>query len=103
MKYPDLEFLRRLDKDNDYRISRPEYEEWAGRVAASFKEAKVNTEQLQKLQMELLKETLPAALRQQYAIQAMTLNYKLNALASQQAHLQSLERIAASANWHWWV
>ncbi len=99
--YPDLEFLSRVDKDADLRISRPEMAAYADEMSPVLREANQKFEREQQIRRQL--NSLPLAVRIRRQGELDKLRDQLRSLSSQQAHLQALERIAADRRWSWYT
>jgi hypothetical protein len=112
-RYPDYVFLLYLDKDNDGKISRTEYDAWVTDVVTAAKAVKVKADRIQHLQEEIALKTLPDRLRAQYRIEILRTEAALAALQDQYRqleHLRRLEQTAATggrywhveSHWYWW-
>ncbi len=64
-KYPDLAFLSRVDRDNDGKVSREEFERWAYDFAEFTKKDLDRRDEILAMQLRLRERGLSEAMRQQ--------------------------------------
>ena len=64
-KYPDFAFLCRVDRDNDGKISRDEFEAWAYDYAEFLKKDKDNRDRIMQAQLRLQEQGISQAMRLQ--------------------------------------
>jgi serine/threonine-protein kinase len=106
--YPDYDFLTRLDKDNDGRISRQEYDAWAETqanvIVARIKELRDLEKRLKDIESEVTRST--SAERKAKIVDELTaMQGSLTMRLEYQEQLMLLQQLAptASQQWGWWV
>ncbi len=77
-KYPDYAFITRLDRDNDGKISRAEFDIWARDYAQMMKKDADDRAQIAKVQQKLAEKSLTQAMRQktESALQQQWASYR---------------------------